>query len=132
VYRGLFHFVAGVSALALLAGVVLIANAVGLALVERRRELAVLKAVGYRRFDVLGLIAVENMVLGSVAGAAGVGGVYLAIAGINMRQPGIHLSLSAAQATALVLVSIILAAGTAVCVAWRSTGRRPMRVLREE
>jgi putative ABC transport system permease protein len=132
VFRGLFRFVAGVSALALLGGVVLIANAVGLALVERRRELGVLKAVGYGRNAVLSLIALENGLLGAIGGTAGVAAVLLANAIVNITQPRAHMRLAPTQALVLVALAIVLSVGTAIVVAWRTTGLRPLVVLREE
>ncbi|HEX6694022.1 MAG TPA: FtsX-like permease family protein [Longimicrobiales bacterium] len=132
VYRGLFRFVAGVSALALLAGAVLIANAVGLSLVERKRELGVLKAIGYGRKHVMSVIALENGLLGCVGGLAGVAGVYVTIAGINIYRPQAALTLAPAHAAVLVLTAAGLAVATAVAVAWRATGLRPLVVLREE
>ena len=65
--------VLSVAGLAFGAGAMLIANVVGLSLYERRGEMAVLKAVGYRSREVLVLLAVENAVLWAVAGAAGSG-----------------------------------------------------------
>ncbi|MGD9101197.1 MAG: FtsX-like permease family protein, partial [Anaerolineae bacterium] len=51
--KDLFVFAVTVAGLALVAGAVLIANAVGLAMVERRREMGILKAVGFSSGDVL-------------------------------------------------------------------------------
>jgi putative ABC transport system permease protein len=84
-YTSLFMFVAGMAGLAFLAGVVLIANAVGLALVERKREVGILKAIGYTRRHVLATILIENAILGALAGAAGVAAVRLMTALTNQR-----------------------------------------------
>jgi putative ABC transport system permease protein len=132
VYRGLFRFVAGVSAMALLAGVVLIANAVGLSLVERKRELGVLKAIGYGRPHVMSVIALENGLLGCVGGLAGVAGVYATIAGVNAYRPQAALMLAPLHAAILVGMAAFLAVATAIAVAWRTTGLRPLVVLRED
>jgi putative ABC transport system permease protein len=131
-YRSLFTFVVAVAALALLAGAVLIANAVALAMVERRRELGVLMAVGYTSRRVLRTILLENAALGLVAGVAGVAAVRIVGAVLNARQPGIDLQLGAGPALLLVLNSMLLAMLAAGLVAWKPVHVRPLEVLRDE
>lgn len=131
-YENLFAFVAAVSGLALVAGAVLIANAVGLAMVERRREMGIMKAIGYSRAHVLATIASEYALLGLLAGLFGIGGVAGAMWLINRYQPEAQLSLDPAQAVGIVAVSIALALASAMAAAWGPTRRRPLEVLREE
>ncbi|HET9921943.1 MAG TPA: FtsX-like permease family protein, partial [Ktedonobacteraceae bacterium] len=54
-----------IASLSLLAGVIIIANAVALAMLERRRELGILKSVGYTSRSILSEVLIEN---GLVAG----------------------------------------------------------------
>ena len=61
------------SGLALFAGAVIIANSVALATMERRREIAMMKAVGARGSRVLTALLMENGILGLIGGAIGVG-----------------------------------------------------------
>ncbi|HEY7974090.1 MAG TPA: FtsX-like permease family protein, partial [Ktedonobacterales bacterium] len=49
-----------VTSLAMLASIIIIANAVALAMLERRRELGILKAIGHTSRSVLGEVLVEN------------------------------------------------------------------------
>src|SRR5205807_4065416 len=53
-----------IASLSLLAGVIIIANAVALAMLERRRELGILKSVGYTSSTILGEVLIENGVVG--------------------------------------------------------------------
>lgn len=131
-FRSLYLFVIAVAGLAFVAGAVLIANAVGLAMVERRREIGVFKAIGYTSQQVLRTVMLENMLLGLLSGLAGLGGVHLLIAYINMRFPTLHLTLTAEQGAILVLVSVVLAVASAAFVAWHPTHVRPLSVLRSE
>ena len=131
-YTSLFFFVAGMAGLAFLAGVVLIANAVGLALVERKRELGILKAIGYSSRNVLTTILLENVILGALAGGAGVVAVRITAGIINVRFRQVGLTLGPAGALALFLLSVGLAAGAALLVAWKPTRLRPLAVLRQE
>jgi putative ABC transport system permease protein len=131
-YTSLFMFVAGMSALAFLAGVVLIANAVGLALVERKRELGILKAIGYARKHVLATILIENAILGALAGATGVAAVQVVAAITNRRFFQARMHVGAPATFALLGFTIALALFTAAVVAWRPTRLRPLAVLRQE
>jgi putative ABC transport system permease protein len=126
-----FLFVVAIAGLALLAGAVLIANAVGLALIERRRELGILKAVGYSSGQVLRTILVEHSVLGVISGVAGILSVWLAIALANWQETGLELALDPLPALGIVAVTVGLALGSALLVAWRPTHQRPLTVLRD-
>jgi putative ABC transport system permease protein len=131
-YVNLLAFVNGVAGLALVAGMVLIANAVGLAMVERRRELGILKAMGFTAVRVLRLLATENALLGLLAGTLGMVTVAIAMAGINILQPGAELSLDPVLAVVMVGVAVLLALGTTALVAWQPVHARPLDVLRNE
>ena len=131
-YRSLFMFVVAVAGLALLAGAVLIANAASLAMLERRRELGVLMAVGYTSRRILRTILLENGGLGLVAGVTGVAAVQIVAAILNRRQPGIDLELGTGAAFGLVVIAMVLAMVAAGAVAWRPVHVRPLEVLRDE
>ncbi|HSK19912.1 MAG TPA: FtsX-like permease family protein [Longimicrobiales bacterium] len=131
-YQSLFMFVIAVAGLALLAGGVLIANAVSLAMVERRRELGVLMAVGYTSRRVLRTILLENGALGLVAGIAGIAGVRIVVAILNARESSIGMEFGAGAALALLATSVLLAMLAAGAVAWAPVHVRPLEVLRDE
>lgn len=132
VFNGLFTFAVGLAGLALVAGTILIANAVGLAMVERRREMGILKAVGFTAGRVLGTLLIENAMLGFLGGVLGMVGVAVAIWWINNAQPGADLSLSPPLVLLMIGISIALAMVSAALVAWRPTHVRPLEVLRNE
>jgi predicted lysophospholipase L1 biosynthesis ABC-type transport system permease subunit len=128
----LFVFVAAVAALAVVAGVLLIANAVGLAMIERRREIGVLKAIGYGAREVLVTVTAEYLLLGLLAGLFGLAGVWGAIEAINRRHPQAELSLDLLHAAAIVAISTALAGLSAWLVARGPSRERPLEVLRTE
>jgi putative ABC transport system permease protein len=130
--ENLFAFVVATAGLALVAGGVLIANSVGLAMLERRREMGIFKAIGYSSARILTGIAVEYALLGLVAGVAGMGAVALAFGIINRLRPAAKLVLAPAQAPAMIAVAIVIAFASALAVAWRPTHARPLEVLRQE
>jgi len=131
-YQSLFIFVAGLAGLALLAGAVLIANAVGLALVERKREIGIFKALGYTAGRVLTTILLENALLGILAGTMGILSVRIVMGFINRSLPQAELSIAPVTALTLLLLSTTLALGSAAVVAWRPTRLRPLVILRED
>lgn len=131
VYEGLFMFVVAIAGLSFVAGMVLIANAVGLAMVERRRELGVLKAIGYSARHVLGTILLENGLLGLIAGVFGIVAVWGVLQGLE-RVWDMPLVLVPGTAGGMMLLAVVLALTSAMLVAWRPTHVRPLTVLRGE
>lgn len=130
--RSLFGFVVAVAGFALAAGAVLIANAAGLVMVERRREIGVLKAIGFSSRRVLSTVAIEFTTLGLVAGVTGIAAVALSFAILNRMEPDAHLSLGAWMAAAMVAVSAAIALVSAVAASWTPSRCRPLDVLRQE
>jgi putative ABC transport system permease protein len=63
------------------------ANTMSMAVRERRKEIAVLKTVGFRSGQVMGLIVAEALLLGAAGGALGLGGTEWALWSLN-RAPG--------------------------------------------
>ncbi len=111
------------------------ANTMSMAVRERRREIAVLKTVGFASSQVMGLILFEALVMGVIAGALGIGGTLWAIAVMN-GAPGqtvlglSHLELrpSVAFFGAGVALSLGLAAG--FVPAWGAYRARVTEMLR--
>ena len=130
--KNLFTFVAAVAGLALVAGAVLIANSVGLSMIERRREIGILKAIGYGTREVLISITSEYLLLGFLAGVFGLIGVRLAMEAINRTQPQAALSLDVAQSVAILVISPAIAGLSAWIVARKPSMERPLEVLRTE
>ncbi|HZS91875.1 MAG TPA: ABC transporter permease, partial [Chloroflexota bacterium] len=121
-----------VASLALLAGLIIIANAVALALLERRRDVGILKAVGQTSRGVLGEVLVET-------GVVGFTGAVLALLLVAVATPLLGaLLFGASFGVPLLDVLLIVPATTLVCmlvaagVAWRATHVRPLEVLRYE
>ena len=64
--------VAGIAAIALLIGAIGVSNTMFTSVVERRREIGVMKAVGARNKDILTLFLIESGLLGLIGGILGV------------------------------------------------------------
>ncbi len=107
-----------IASLSMIAGVVIIANSVALAMLERRRELGILKSVGYTSGTVLKEVLIENGIVGAVSAFIA---MLLAAGGvILLGQLLFNLTLSISPWIVVVLVggSALLALATAALVAW--------------
>jgi putative ABC transport system permease protein len=131
-FQALFTFAAAVAGLAFVAGAVLITNAAGLNIVERYREIGVLKAVGFTSWHVLRALLSEYGFLGILSGIFGVSGAVAAIAFINMTQPGANLVIDPLILAGMLVFSVSIAVVSAAVVAWQPTRVRPLNVLRYE
>ncbi len=121
-----------VALLGLIVGGVVIANSVALATLERRREIAVMKAVGLQRERVLGMLLLENGVLGLIGGLIGVGiGVLALYLLLSLSNSSIALI---PYGTALILMGLCIAVAliAAMTTAWGASGEKPLNVLRYE
>lgn len=118
-----------VSALALFASCVIIANAVSLSTLERRREIGIMKALGLQSQSVLGLLLLENGLVGLVGGLLGTGlsALLILLSGSlgDQRIPGGALLL-------LVLLAVGLTLGASMLTAYGASRERPLHVLRYE
>jgi putative ABC transport system permease protein len=71
---GLAHAVAwGTSSIALIVGILGIANTMAMSVFERTREIGILRALGWKSWGVLVLIQFEAVVLGLIGGVVGLG-----------------------------------------------------------
>ncbi|MEM0962853.1 MAG: FtsX-like permease family protein, partial [Bacteroidota bacterium] len=120
----------------LLAGVG-IATTIQVTLARRRDEIAALKAVGYRRRDVVGLFAAEMVLLGLGGGVIGVvaglglaAGLYRALSGALpiLIEPSYDPAVLAAGVLAGVATATVFGVATSV----RASGVRPAALLRGE
>ncbi|HZO71052.1 MAG TPA: FtsX-like permease family protein [Ktedonobacteraceae bacterium] len=121
-----------IASLSLLAGVIIIANAVALAMLERRRELGILKSVGYTSGSILSEVLIENGLVGGVGALLAMLLVTLATSLLGTYVFKSNFGVDGYLALALVVGSALLAMLTAALVAWGSVRVRPLEVLRYE
>lgn len=122
--------------LSLIAGAVLIANNVALAVLERRTEMGVMKSIGADSGRVLTIINLETIVVGFLGGLFG---LILAITAgaIGVSQlgtkddPGV-LSVSPLISIGMLVLAVALAIGATMASAWGAAQEKPLVVLRYE
>lgn len=127
------------SLLSLFSGAVLIANNVALAMLERRTEIGVLKAIGAKQRRIMTMILWESSLTGFLGGLLGVGLALLILlvsgavgSSTGGRNGGVTINWSPLVAGLLVLMSIGLAVVATIASAWSAVREKPLVVLRYE
>ena len=134
-FRVLEDLVRQISILAVFIGGVGMLNTMLMSVLERTREIGVLRALGWRRRYVLGMILRESLLLGVVGG---VGGIVLGfgLGKLLALAPGWFGAMTPVYTPRLFLQAIALAllAGAmgGLYPAWRATRMRPVEALRYE
>jgi len=130
--NNLIILLTAIASLAMLAGLIIIANAVALAMLERRRELGILKSVGYTSRSVLSEVLMENGVVGFTGALLAMLLVTLATVVLAKVVFKITLGVSAPIVLGIVLATAAVCMLVAWLVAWNATRVRPLEVLRYE
>lgn len=132
IVSNLVNLLVALASLALFAGIIIIANAVALAMLERRREIGILKAVGHTSASVLAQVLVENGATGAIAGITGMLLVTVATALLGAYVLDTDLTVGGPIVAAVAVGVTALTVLTAALVAWSPTRARPLDVLRYE
>ena len=131
--QNLFTFAVAMAGLALLAGAVLIANAVSLAMIERRYEIGILKAVGYTSGAAMRVVLIEYGLIAAIASVLGVLGVEGFVVALQFVQETagevLHMDLAAGALSVAVGGACTLL--SAAAMAWKPVRVRPLIVLNE-
>lgn len=123
-----------VATLALVTGGIVIANSVALSMLERRREIGIMKAVGLQRERVLGMLLLENGLMGIVGGLIGVGISFIAIVMMLRLMLDNQFGSAIPYVTAFTFMAlcIVISLGAALLSVWGASGEKPLNVLRYE
>jgi putative ABC transport system permease protein len=124
--------------IALLVGVFVISNTFSILVAQRTRELALLRAVGATRRQILGSVLMEASMIGAVAAAIGLGvGVLLArsivaaFSAFGADLPAEGLAIKGGTVLSAFIIGIGVTLVAALVPAIKSTRVRPLAALRE-
>jgi putative ABC transport system permease protein len=120
------------ASLAMIAGFVIIANAVALAMLERQREIGILKAVGYTSRSVLATVLIENGLIGLLSSLVAMLLVAGAITALSRFVFQLQLGVGPWLLVLMIAATAILTMLMALLVSWRAVHVRPLEVLRYE
>jgi putative ABC transport system permease protein len=122
----------GTSLVAILVGVLGVTNTMLMSVFERRQEIAVLLALGWKRNRIVRMILWESAMLGFCGGIVG---VLLGVVGVNVMKntPAIHgllePDLSAVLMLEAVAIAVFVGVLSGVYPAWRSSRLTPSLAL---
>ncbi|MDQ6747598.1 MAG: ABC transporter permease, partial [Candidatus Dormibacteraeota bacterium] len=131
VLNNLITVLAVVTGLTLVAGITVIGNGVTLAMIERRREIAVMKAIGYSPRSVVAMVLLENAFSGLLAGSVSVVLVAVGLALLSHYTLITAITFSPGLATLVLFVAAAVAVVTAALASRRAVALRPTEVLRD-
>ncbi len=124
----------GIAALAIIIGGVSMMNAQLMAVIERTREIGVLRAVGWHSRRVLFLILSESMIVGILGGVIGLLLSWLTLLSLQdvLSAFGASPRLSAGQLSQAFIVVVLLGVFGGAYPAWRASKLQPIEALRYE
>jgi putative ABC transport system permease protein len=128
--------VTGIAAISLLVGGVGITNTMYTAVLERTKEIGVMKAIGARNQDILGIFLLESALLGLVGGLVGaligLSMAFLITFAVTFVFSGLSFSVSISYPLLLMAISFSLAIGTisGVLPALQAAKLKPVQALR--
>ena len=132
----LAHAVAwGTSSIALIVGILGIANTMAMSVFERTREIGILRAIGWNRWSIMALIQIEAALLGMAGGIIGIavgwGALHLLS---SMPQTATIVSASLSPVDLLQALGIALASGllAGAYPAWRGAHLSPVEAIRHD
>jgi putative ABC transport system permease protein len=127
-YRFISAMSWGTSLLAVIVGVLGVMNTMLMTVFERKQEICILLAIGWRRGRVIRMVLLESALLGLLGG---IGGVLIGTLGVKVmeRMPAIHGLLEPDLSPKLMIISVAIAVIVGVISgiypAWRSSRLTP-------
>jgi putative ABC transport system permease protein len=132
------NFLLAFAYIALFVGMFIIYNTFSVVVAQRARDLAMLRAIGASRGQVVGSVLFESFAIGVVASAAGLGagiglsfGLRALLGGVGLDVPGGPIVVEASTVIAAVVVGTVITVISAVLPALRSSRVKPIAALRD-
>lgn len=134
-FRVMQQLASQVSILAVFVGGLGMLNTMLMSVLERTREIGLLRALGWHKHRILGMILRESLVLGAVGGICGIL-LGVGLGGLIGLAEGMWGSLEPSYTPAIfiqaVLVALVAGVGGGLYPAWRAVRMHPVEALRHE
>ena len=132
-----------IAAISLLVGAIGVMNTTYMSVLERTKQIGIMKAIGAKDRQVLSLFLIESSLIGFVGGALGtILGVGLSsvagklLGGMMLAGPGGGMTFAASYSATLIILalvlSLVLGAVAGVIPAYRGSKLQPVKALRYE
>lgn len=125
----------GTSSIALLIGILGIANTMAMSVFERTREIGILRALGWNRWQVLILIELEAVVLGLGGGLIGIfvgWGALRLLAALPVTASIVSASFPLSLLVEALGIAVLAGLAAGVYPAWRGARLSPVEALRHD
>jgi putative ABC transport system permease protein len=127
-------FLVGIGAISMLVAGISILNVTLLSVLRRRNEIGVLRAVGYRRRDVLAIFLAEATLLGVAGSVVGALAALTVVLGVDAVVAGGDLRVVHAETLWYLALGVSFGVGTSLLSslypAWKAATERPVEALR--
>ncbi len=132
VLNNLIIMLTTLASLAMVAGLIIIANAVALAMLERRREIGILTSVGHTSKSILSTVLIDNGLVGLLGSLVAMLLVAGAITALSKFVFHVDLSIGPPLIVLIIGATSGITMLVALVVAWGAVRVRPLDVLRYE
>lgn len=116
----------------LFVAIIVISNTMYISIMDRKREIGIMKSIGASNKTVLKNLAVENMVIGIIGGILSLFILYFAFLGISRILQIGTIPISFTILGAIFLLSIVISIFASIIPAYNTSKIRPLSVLRYE
>ncbi|ELZ94498.1 ABC transporter permease [Haloferax mucosum ATCC BAA-1512] len=133
IVNGINTFLAGLGSISLLVAGVSITNTMLMAVIKRREEIGVLRAVGYEKGDIVRILLLEAALLGMLGSAVGVAiaiVVALVANAVFLGNPFAFTQSAVLYLVGAAAFGILTSLLAGVYPAWRAANERPIEALR--
>ncbi|HET7205609.1 MAG TPA: ABC transporter permease [Terriglobales bacterium] len=131
-YPGLSSFITVVIAISVIIGFIVIFQAMYAAVMERTREIGILKSMGASRFYIVNVILRETVLLAIAGILVGIGFSLLARMGINIKLPLLTVMLTGGWIVRATIIAILGALAGALYPAYKAAQKDPIEALAYE
>jgi putative ABC transport system permease protein len=131
--NGINSFLVGIVAVSMVVAGVSITNTMLMAVIRRREEIGVLRAVGYGRGDVVRILLTEAGLLGGLGAAAGLAAgvpVVMLVNGLFLGDPLAFSTTALGYLVGAAAFGVVTSLVAGAYPAWRAATERPVEALR--